>query len=392
LDFLNVDVGQDAIDHAAIELFDLFRSFDPTTGVLPPDIEEVLGNLVPFLKRLDKANKRSTIARERMLAEAALPDADKITRELLRRGLISSTASQGFLSYISREFIQPAAQQLGLERLTNPDPDADIRINEFLDRYLLRTPSDIFSTLSSQQYFVDDPSQAGRLGAPGTKFPSRPKPREVEGIFADPLKAEGDSPEFLNFLFGKQLDLERDFASAQARLYGERIQEIGENLPGQPIVPGDIVPSVESLGQHFQNIGEDMPSQPIVPGGVTSFEEHLQAVGEAMPSQTIVPGDIVDKLPPQNGPVQRIVRHHQFPGHPGQQTYGKEATFPSPVDQRQIARQLAGKPSLTVEEFFEEQRPELFEEFQTTPAGIVASIQGVRPKRKARTIIRRARV
>ena len=188
------------------------------------------------------------------------------------------------------------------------------------------------------------------------------------GIFGDVFRgvgeeavAEGESPAFLNFLFGRQAEMEEEYAADKER---QRQADLDAYL--EDIAVGEMGP---------------ISRRSIIPGlspweaGLAGDEPH-PGTGYTTPPSEMSPAD-------QIAAAQRM----------------SESRRPIPIrEDEDDPKDITGyrkMPDFTPGRFFGEQEEELRKEFESTPAGIMSMIQG-KPeptrKRKARTVYRRARI
>jgi hypothetical protein len=188
------------------------------------------------------------------------------------------------------------------------------------------------------------------------------------GIFGDVFRgvgeeavAEEESPAFLNFLFGRQAEMEEEYAADKERQRQADLDAYLEDIAvGEmgPISRGSIIPG---LSPWEAGLAGDKPH----PG-----------TGYTTPPSEMSPAD-------QIAAAQRM----------------SESRRPIPIredeDDPKLITDYRKMPGYTPGRFFGEQEEELRKEFESTPAGIMSMIQGKpepKRKRKARTVYRRARI
>jgi hypothetical protein len=288
-------------------------------------------------------------------------------------GLIGPDSPSGFLNRINTEFITPSLAQFKLAKITNPQ----ITVEEFIENKLALP---VYSTSTGSEMFkvVTSDRIPGMRGVTTWTDPlAQPLPRDPDyldeptGVFAQQFRGIGEeSPDFLSFLFPRELELERDLIAQQEL---ER-QEALEKAFGTVFLDEKGRPVYTGLGEH----------RPIVPGA-GKFK------------LTDVPEKILREE--QYGVEREVLTSPLTPGTSGttiipSAVTEKGLTFdPTPSNLAAAAKALsAGRPVTTPGAFFGEKLPGLREEFERSPQGIMSMLRGEPQKRKGRTIHTRARV
>ena len=334
----NITKGYEYSDAVVTEiagrLFDAAEQYDFSTAEEPFRIDALMAEYVPELEGLEASARDAQ-------TYGGLSDEDKFRTALTNMGLIGPDSSSGFLNRITTEFIKPSLAQFNLAKITNPQ----ITVEEFIESKLALP---VYSPSTRREMFNEVPSDmipGMRRVTTRTDPLAQPLQRDPDyldeptGTFAEQFRGIGkESPDFLSFLFPRELELERDLISRQEL---ERQEAMEKAFTG--------------LGAH----------RPIVPGaGKFKLTDVPEKISSEDPSFTEPAGLTFDPTPSQQ--VQHLT---------------------------DAAKALsAGRPVTTPGAFFEEKLPGLREEFERSPQGIMSMLRGEPQKRKARTIHTRARV
>jgi hypothetical protein len=317
------------VTEIAGRLFDAAEQYDFSTAEEPFRIDALMAEYAPELEGLEASARAAE-------TYGGMSDESKFVTELTNMGLIGPDSSSGFLDRITTEFITPSLAQFNLAKITNPQ----ITVEEFIESKLALP---VYSPSTRREMFNEVPSDMipGMRRVTKTDPLAQPLQRDPDyldeptGTFAQQFRSIGEeSPDFLSFLFPRELELERDLISRQEL---ERQEAMEKAFTG--------------LGAH----------RPIVPGaGKFKLTDVPEKISSEDPSFTEPAGLTFD---------------------------------PTPRNLTDAAKALsAGRPVTTPGAFFEEKLPGLREEFERSPQGIMSMLRGEPKKRKARTIHTRARV